>query len=104
MEDHDEADTNTAAQIGPHTIASGCGLKETLAHAGPMQEQVVCQEMQPVGDPQWSSPFLKNGPHVMDPYRSSSSDQFEKESILWEVLEQGKNTRRKEQQKQSLMD
>lgn len=71
---------------------------------GPCKRRWCVRNCSLWGDPRWSSPFLKNGPHVMDPYRSSSSDQSEKESILWKVLEQGKNMKRKEKKKQSLMD
>jgi len=38
----------------------------------PTQEQVTWQELLPVGDPGWSSFFLRDGPHGTDQCWSSS--------------------------------
>lgn len=40
VEDHNGADTHTAAQRGLHDVAGGCALGEAAAHSKPMQKQV----------------------------------------------------------------
>ena len=84
-EDHARADIHTAASGGPHAAAGGYALKEAAAHGEHMQKQVFWQELQSVGDPHWSSLFLKD-------------------CSLCSTLEQGKSVRRKEQQRGTVMN
>jgi len=58
MKEPSGADIHSAVKGGPHARADGHALKEAAAYGEPTQEQVFCQELWPVGDRLWSSPFL----------------------------------------------
>jgi len=54
-----------------------------------MQKQVFWQKLRPIGDPRWSSLFLKD----FSPQRGPTVEQFMKDGTLWEELhtEAGEN-------------
>ncbi|GAB0183574.1 zinc finger and BTB domain-containing protein 5 [Grus japonensis] len=80
-EDHREADIHTAALGRSHAGAGMYALKEAAAHGeDPTQEQVFWQDTWPMGDPCWSSPFLKD----CTPWKGPMLEQFVKNWSLWE--------------------
>ncbi|PKU44432.1 hypothetical protein llap_5264 [Limosa lapponica baueri] len=79
MKDHTGEDIRTTAHEGPHTAAGVCALKETSAHGEPMQEQAFWQELCPIGDPHWSSMFLKD----CTLWKRAILEQFLKNCSLW---------------------
>ncbi|GAB0192656.1 zinc finger and BTB domain-containing protein 5 [Grus japonensis] len=81
MEDHSGSDIPTAAQGEPHSTAGGDALQEAAARGEePMQEQVFWQDLLPVGDPCWSSLFLKD----CTLWEECMLEQFVKDGVLWE--------------------
>ena len=81
---------------GPHTRAGGC-LKEAVTPRGacdgtgscqdlwteePTPEQVADRTCDPVGDPRWSSLFLKD----CTPWKGPTLGQFVKSCSPWEGL------------------
>jgi len=56
-------------------------LAGTAAHGeNPTQEQVFWQDLWPVGDPRWSSPFLKD----CTLWKGSNVEQFVEDCSQWE--------------------
>ncbi|KAK4810959.1 hypothetical protein QYF61_013367 [Mycteria americana] len=80
MEVHSGADIHPAAHGGPHVRAGGCALKEAVtpwrAHAGAGS----WQDLWPLQDPCWSSPFLKD----CTPWKGPMLEQFVKNCSPWE--------------------
>ncbi|PKU43584.1 hypothetical protein llap_6105 [Limosa lapponica baueri] len=80
MVDYNGAGIHTAACGGPHAGPGIYVLKETASHKEPTQEQVFFQDLWFMGDPGWSSPFLKD----CAPWKGPMLEQLMKNCSPWE--------------------
>lgn len=106
------ADVHTAVPGGPHTRESGCALKEAVACESPhqsrlpagaetcgeelMQEHLFWQELKPMGNPHWSSLFLKDcapweGPMLEQFMKNCSHGKDPRWSGSWRTVTRGKD-------------